>query len=659
MALSAMRVPTVFTAVDRFSSVVDRMTGTVSAFGQTAQAAAMRTSRKMNNMGTGMLYTGAAMAVGLGYGISEAVKYEKAITNLAAVTGTQVGSMNKYIEDLHKETKRSVIDIAKSFEIVGSKMSQYLDNPVALQKITKASILMADAASMELEPAINSLTQMMNIYRMSAENAYRVVNKLSAGETVGSISIAQTADILPQFGAQAVRANVNIEESIALIQTLVKSLPVAGVGRGLRNILFDISSTETWDKNKWRAVKDAGVDFKFVTDNANDLTARLRELKKLSGTKGATELFFKRINSIAANTLFQNFDKEGFTEFLGKIKGLNDAQEKANKNNATLSKRWMDLKATVQLLAIKIGTQLLPKLSELVDVISPVIQKTTLWAEKNGKLIKAVFYLTMGVLAMGVALKVAAFYTLGYARALAIVEFATKAYTGAVWFMSLGLEGAATAATLAAASIWATLWPLALFGAAVWAVVDMVQHWEDWKEVIGLCIGPLGWVALLLDKISKHSDNINNKFAFEGWGSGIESVGTMLEDMILSPLIAIFNIMGRLPLMGSPFKEMAADLQSVKTKLGSETTLGYTGLQGAANFSTFGGLVPAISGGNVENTAGKNQGITNELLKIFSKQEIEVVLSGNTENAAGVKVNGKNYFNGIPAKTESTTGLKK
>jgi TP901 family phage tail tape measure protein len=652
-----MRVPTVFTAIDRFSHVVSRMTGNVSAFGQTAQAAAMRTSRRMNSLGTGMLNSGAVMAVGLGYAVNEAMKYEKAIASLAAVTGTQVGSMNKYIEDLGTETKRSVIDIAKSFEIVGSKMSQYLDNPEALQKITRASILMADAAGMELEPAIGSLTQMMNIYRMSAEDAYKVVNKLSAGETVGSISIAQTADILPQFGAQAVRANVTIEESIALIQTLVKSLPTAGVGRGLRNILFDISSTETWDKNKWKAVRKAGVDFKFVTNNANDLTARLRELKKLSGTKGATELFFKRINSIAANTLFQNFDKEGFTDFLKKTIELNDANEKAIKNNATLAKKWMDFKASVQFLAIKIGTHLIPVITDLFDYLKPIIKSLIDWSKNNKRLIKTIAKITIGLLLLGVAFKIGAFFMLSYARALAVIEFATKAYTGYLWYMSLGFEGMAVATTYATAALWSFLWPLGLFALSIWVIIDMVQHWEDWYEIILLCVGPLGWVLLLLGKIIKHSDNIRNKFAFEGWSGGIKAIGIMLEDLILSPLIGIFNILGRLtsfiPGVGSTFTELAADLDASRHKIAPELTVG--NLNGASQFTNFGGITPQWDLNKKDNLAGMNGDVTQQMMAMLAKGVIDINLNAPPGVIDGVD---KSQSTGVRVNLGSTIGQR-
>jgi TP901 family phage tail tape measure protein len=654
MGVATMRVPTVFTAIDRFSGVVSKMTATTAAFGRTAEAAAMRTSRRFNSAGTTMLYAGAAIATGLGYAINEAMKYESAVASLAAVTGTEVGSMNKQIESLGNETKRSVIDIAKSFEIVGSKMSQYLGDPEALKQITKSSILMADASKMELEPAIESLTGVLNIFGKSAKDANYIVNKLSAGEIVGSVSIAQTADILRQFGGTARLANVEVDESIALIQTLTKSLGVEGVGRGIRNLMTDLNMVGAFDKNKTKALEKAGVNMDVLGNKSLDLVTRLKELKKLEGKGAAMGMFFKKTGIQTGATLFQNFDD--YIRFLDAIQKTNKAQEQAAKNNATVAKRMRDLKAQVSLLAIKIGTHLIPVVNDLVSYLGPIINDIIDWVKENKTLIKTLAKATLFLLALGVAAKIGAALFLGYARALAIIEFATKAYTGTLWFLSLGLEGAATAATYAAASLWAILWPLGLLAASVWIIIDMVQHWEDWNEIVLLMLGPLGQVGLLLSKIYTHSSNIKNQFAFEGWGGGISAIGTMLEDLILSPLIGIFNIMGRIPLIGSPFKEMATDLNSVMTKIPSEMPLGNIGMQGAANFKTFGGILPEsdFTEKRPKNLAGNNN---------LKNKDIMSGQNGKGELTINIKDPGKmvesideSNTGGIPVKTTKTGG---
>lgn len=427
MAIAALRVPTIFTAVDRFSDVVTRMTAKTSAFGASAEAAAMRTSRSFNRAGTNMLTAGVGMAVGIGYAVNEAVKYEAALASLAAVTGTKVGVMNQQIESLGRETKRNVIDIAKSFEIVGSKMSQYLDNPEALKGITKASILMADASKMELEPAIESLTGVLNIFGKSASDANYIVNKLSAGEIVGSISIAETADVLRQFGGTARLANVQVDESIALIQTLTKSLGIEGVGRGIRNLMVDFNMVGVFDKNKTKALQKAGVDMDVLGNKSLDLVTRMRELKKLEGNSAAMGMFFKKTGIQTGATLFQNFDD--YIRFLDLIKKTNAAQEQADKNNATMAKKMKDLKAQVSFLAITIGTALLPRIKNLADSILPVIESITEWAKRNRGFANTLMNIAKWLLILGVTAKVLSVLFYGVSKAIAFASVVMRGYT--------------------------------------------------------------------------------------------------------------------------------------------------------------------------------------------------------------------------------------
>jgi TP901 family phage tail tape measure protein len=466
MAVATMRVPTIFTAVDRFSDVVSKMGAGVNRFGKHTTSALSRVDHKLNNVfnsmnGLSQLAIGGGVGGLFYYAGKDIMEYEVKIASLSAVTGTAIGSMNKQVESLGNKTKMSVIDVAGAFEIVGSKMSQYLQNPEALQSVTDASITLSRAARMELEPAISSLTTMMNIYKLSAQDAAYAVNKLSAGETVGSKSIKETADIIPQFGAQAVRANVSLAESIALVQTLAQSLPTEGIGRGLRNILFDISSTKTWDKNRWKAIKLAGVDFEFVTNNANKLVDRLKELKKLQSVKGGTELFFKRVNSIAANTLFQNLNsgETSLVSFLDRIIKLDDAEQKAAKNMSTLSAFIDKLKASFTNFivtnnnsnaALSITKSLLgwmtDNMGNIINLVSSVAVAFIGW-----KVIYGIVSFASGIVSIfNSIMKVNLIIT-------QIATFRAIAYSEALW--------------LVVAAQWAAYWPVLLVIAALGGLV--------------------------------------------------------------------------------------------------------------------------------------------------------------------------------------------
>jgi len=189
MAVATMRVPTVFLAIDKFSDVVSKMTNKTAHFSKSASSAINRVDHRLNNM-WGSMNNISQLAIGGGvgglfyYAGKDVMDYEKKIASLAAVTGTKIGSMNSQIQSLGKETKRSVIDIAGAFEIVGSKMSEYLDKPDALKQITSASITLANASRMELEPSIDALTQVMNIYKMKAEDANRMNRTIFVGRSI-------------------------------------------------------------------------------------------------------------------------------------------------------------------------------------------------------------------------------------------------------------------------------------------------------------------------------------------------------------------------------------------------------------------------------------------------------------------------------------------
>lgn len=504
MATAVMRVPTIFTAVDRFSGVVSKMTAGTAAFGQTAQAAAMRASRGFNRAGTTMLYTGAAIATGLGYTVNEAMKYEKAIASLAAVTGTQTGAMNSQIEGLAKDSKRSAIEVAKSFEIVGSKMSEYLDNPEALKKITGASILMAEAANMKLEPAIESLTGVLNIFGKSAEDANYIVNKLSAGEIVGSISIQETSDVLRQFGATARLANVQVDESVALIQALTKSLGIEGVGRGIRNLMVDLNMVGAFDKNKTKALQKAGVDMSVLGNKSLDLVTRLKELKKLEGNSAAMGMFFKKTGIQTGATLFQNFDD--YERFLLAIQNTNKAQEQADKNNATLAVRLRRLKDSVSNLAIKLGDELLPIVSNFVDKLIPAIQSATEWSKRNEGLATVLSRVAVSLLILGAVAKVGAVLFYGLAKAIQFVRFVTATtaavtafYEGVMLTTALTGQGLAVVLWEVAAAFLATAGPVILIVAALgflaYKMFDLMEVSDDYvsKNVTGLDKSNQAW----------------------------------------------------------------------------------------------------------------------------------------------------------------------
>lgn len=340
MAVATMRVPTIFTAVDRFSDVVSRMGAGVNRFGKNTTSALSRVDNKINGVFSSMnSLSQLAIGGGVGglfyYAGKDIMEYEKAQASLGAVTGTVVGSMRKDIEGLGKETKRSVIEITKSFENIGSKMSEYLQNPTALREIAKQAILMSNASRMSIDDSTDNLTSILNQFKLSYKDAARVVNKLSSGEDIGASTIGESADVVRQFAASAQMAGASLEETIALVQTTTKTLGKQGVGRGFRNLMIDLNTGKGMDKNKLKALAMVNADINKIIDPATKFIDKLKEIRKLLSNKQAMGMFFKKTGFETGATFLNSF--EMFEKYLSFIEKNDTAMTKAAKNTATLS----------------------------------------------------------------------------------------------------------------------------------------------------------------------------------------------------------------------------------------------------------------------------------------------------------------------------------
>lgn len=481
MAVASMRVPTLFTAVDKFSDVVSKMTKKTTQFSNSASSAINRVDHRLNNI-WGSMNNISQLAIGGGigglfyYAGKDVMDYETKIASLAAVTGTKIGGMNTQIESLGKETKRSVIDIAGAFEIVGSKMSQYLKEPEALKQITKESILLANASRMELEPAIEALTGVLNIYGLAAEKSNYIVNKLSAGEVVGSIKIPQTLDLLRQFGGTARLANVQVDESVALIQALTKSLGVEGVGRGIRNLMTDLNMVGAYDKNKTKALLKAGVNMDILGNKSLSLIDRLTELKKLQGNSAAMGMFFKKTGIQTGATLFQNFDD--LKRFLGDIRAMNPAEEQASKNTSTLSYMIDRLKDSFTNFVVT-GNNANGALKITKGLIG--------WMTDNmGNLVNLVMSVTVAFLAWKAIVGVVALINgimVAFNAIMAIHRFIV------LWATLTNVSYAASLWAVAAATL-AAYWPLLLIAGALGVLV--YSMWDSKKATDMMVGGQIG-----------------------------------------------------------------------------------------------------------------------------------------------------------------------
>lgn len=379
--MSPFVLPTKFTAIDAMSPTVRAMAGNITSMTDKMNVGIARQERLFRRLTPSLggvtkqllSYAGAGSVIaGLGYSGKAVMDYETAIQSLQAVTGvsnTQLASMKAEVESLAVSTKKSATDIAGSFEVVGSMMSQYLSDPTALKQITDAGITLAKAGRTELVPTLQNLTSIMNQFDIQANKATDTINRLTAGEVVGSLRTSQVAEALQEFGAGAYSANVSLSESVALVEALAKQMKVDKIGVGARNILTVLDSAKGLDRKARKDLRAAGVDLNFLMDKSRSLSERLHELAKISGDSTKITSVFGKENKTAAQVIFNQLGT--FDQYLAKIKVTNAAQMQAATNSKTfryavdeLKNSWINYittsdKAASGLAMLSSGTQFL------------------------------------------------------------------------------------------------------------------------------------------------------------------------------------------------------------------------------------------------------------------------------------------------------------
>ena len=638
MAVATMKVPTIFTAQDKFSSVINTMTKNTRTFSAGISRMNNRINDEMTSMTRVAKYAAIAAGTTLFYKAGEdIIAYEKAIASLGAVTGTVVGSMNKDIESLGKETNRSVIDVAGSFENIGSKMSEYLKNPTALREIAKQSILMADASRMSVEDSTDNLTSLLNQFKLSYKDANRVVNKLSAGEDIGASTISESADVVRQFAASARMAGADLEETIALVQTTTKTLGKHGVGRGFRNLMVDLNTGKGMDKNKLKALKMVGADINKIINPSTKFIDKLKEIKKLLGNKQAMGMFFKKTGFETGATFLGSFDM--FEKYLKFIEEKNTAQIKADKNNASFAKGWQNLKNSFTNFIVT---------NQNSNTALSVTKGLMEWMVSNmGNIVNL-------VASIGVAF-------LGWKAIVLVVSLVSgvvEAFSLALSFHQIVMAGAAlanvsyaTSLGAVALALWAAYWPFlavaAVLGLLVYAFWDAGKATDNMvsNQMLSLnkgnqaLINSTGVMDSELQKQLNLQNGFNKKMRTNydtPWWEGnaiTENVHKTVSPFI-DKEIAKAN---RSPLFEK--RVTPADYKKIMPVVATQKSFINT-----SSIST--------NNGKPENLAGKSSGLTNEILKQMSPQQVEVWLKGDTGNVSEVK--GANVVGGIPARTTST-----
>lgn len=454
---------------------------------------------------SGIVLSMVASLTGLSFALNQLKKqrdeFEQKGANLQALTGLSDDAVT-WFKDKAKQLSTSITstgvrirkeatDILNAFMLVGSAKPELLENKEALAEVTEEILILSEAADdMSLKDVVDSSTLAMNQFGTEAK---RTTNVLAAGSKAGSANVNSVAKALRNSGVAANSANVTLEQTVGLIETLAeKGIKDEMAGTGLKTFLLKLQQ---------------GAD-KF-NPKVVGLTAALQNLKKENMDATKMIAMFGLEAYTVAQTLIGGIDR--VDHFTKSVTDTSIATEQAVTNTKTsgavLKQTMNALKLEAMDMVDKIGpvfTISANGVRYLVKIIPPLIQFT----KEHGR---TILELTAIVISYSAALKAkAAILAIlnGYNKtrqAFALLQAASlanqaglqgrynaamKVYNGLVLQGNIGVK-AATAVTL----LWSAA-KAALSGNIAKATIAM----KALNRMIG--ISPMGALAIIITGVT-------------------------------------------------------------------------------------------------------------------------------------------------------------
>lgn len=278
--------------------------------------------------------------------------FQKGVKGLSSLTGL-AGEDLRYLSDEAKElststleggiiVQQSATDIVGAYKMVGSQRPELLKNKEALNQVTQEAIILSEAAEMELKPAATALTNSLNQFNASSDQARRFINVLAAGSQAGAGDINYLSQAIEKSGTTANLMGLEFEQLVALIETAAPKFSEAAVaGNSIDKVLMEM-------KAKQIGYRDGVFDVNLALD---ELAGRF------ANVEFAANIFGKE-HAKMVEVLVEGRDE--FNRYQEAVTGTNKAIEQAAINTDTNDARLQQQKNNLERLRIELGEKLTP-----------------------------------------------------------------------------------------------------------------------------------------------------------------------------------------------------------------------------------------------------------------------------------------------------------
>lgn len=326
---------------------------------------ASQSQSRMGKLAKGVAgaFSGTAIAAGIGKTISLAKTFDLSMRQVGVQTG-QTGEELKKLSDL---AMKMGADTAFSAQDASNAMLELAKGGLTAADIKagalKTTMTLAAAGELEMASAAGYVTQAMNTFGLSAANANQVAVALAGGANSSTASVESLGQALSQVGPGAANAGMSLQETVAALAAFDNAgIKGSDAGTSLKTMLSSLvpatdQARSAMSKYGLEFIKANG-SYKSMSQVAQELKTGLGDLSQAEQTAALRTIFGS--DATRAATVLMKEGKKGVDDYVKATKNRATVEKMANTAMGGAEGAWNELTGSLETLAIKIGSALLP-----------------------------------------------------------------------------------------------------------------------------------------------------------------------------------------------------------------------------------------------------------------------------------------------------------
>lgn len=590
-------IPSIFTAVDRFSGPMKAMGNAVHGFASKATIQVARAERAFRSllspiMGLRNMLNNIGYYIGI-YTFIRAMRdaynvvadFEQAQIDISAVTGKSVkenaalANQARMMALRYGEAAASISALQLSLIKLGYSESQVL-------KMTEPVLTASIALKGVPDEVAKKMGAILQAFKIPANDTQQVADLLAKAADLSALDWSDLSTMLPTAMQSAALA----WNDVAPLEQFKRLLALFAT---VRNAQVHVASGATGIKNMLVDAGIRGKDYQELIQRIIDSPNELKKAYKLFGRRtlvsalpiaeaqkmGSIEDFITQLSGPAAQGYALQVASKRLDSLRGNAKLLGAAYDElilsidnGSGPIGTALKQFFTVGRTMLYLAS--GSD------AAKDALTSVDSATISSAENWLMLTKAVLTIIKWFIIFKVVLIAAKIALFAYNVALGIAVALGWKNVFALRGNSVALAVYAGAARIGAAATWlfnsallAGVGTLALIlgaiGLVATAVYLIIDNWNEWGAAVTLFLGPLGTAVSMLKSFYDHWDMVKKGFSVS-FLDGIKAIGKVMFDSFLYPLQQMYSLLGKaLPgTWGKDAQRMSELVQSYRKDLG-------------------------------------------------------------------------------------------